>query len=170
MRFLVCYFTIKKGQVVTFFTKRIFSICVPWVISATCVYLYVHLRKPPLSLGEWANFIVGNGSYCYYLTILMLLYLIFTWLPFMRTNIAFIICEILTVFSTIWFWRVGQLSPYLYILNWIGYFVLGMQLTFYSEITNKIIKYLYQLRWKIITIYIIFLGIQIFFRNGGVLE
>lgn len=171
---VVCFFVIsgilfhyKRGQLVSFFKKRIYSICIPWIISATCVYLYVHLRKPPLSLSGWINFVIGNGSYCYYLTILMLFYLIFILLPFMRTNIAFIICEILTVFSTIWFWSIGQLSPYLNILNWIGYFALGMQLAFYPEITNRIIKYLYQLRWGIIVIYTIFLGMQIYFRNGG---
>ena len=58
---------------------------------------------PPLSVSSWINFVLGNGSYCYYLTMLMVFYLVFTFLPFMRTNIAFIVCEIVTVASTI-FW------------------------------------------------------------------
>lgn len=171
---VICFFVIsgtlfhyKNGQMVTFFKKRFFSICIPWIISASCVYLYVYLRKPPLSLSRWINFMIGNGSYCYYLTMLMVLYLIFTVLPFMRTNLTFIICEIMTVFSTIWFYQVGELSPYLYVVNWIGYFALGMQIAFYKDVAKELLSKLYKIRWVIIFIYIILLGLQIHHENGG---
>lgn len=66
----------------------------------------------------------------------MVFYLVFTFLPFMRTNIAFIVCEIVTVASTISGYQIGELSPYLNVLNWIGYFALGMQITLYADNGN----------------------------------
>ena len=171
---VICFFVIsgmlfhyKEGKMIMFFKKRIFSICVPWFVSASCVYLYVYFRKPPLSFIGWINFLIGNGSYCYYLTMLMLCYFIFTFFSFMRTNLAFSICEIITFLSTIWFYQIGRISPYLNILNWIGYFGLGMQLAIHPEIVKKMLKKLYQLRKIILAIYVIIFGLQICAGNGG---
>ena len=69
---VICFFVIsgmlfhyRKGHIVVFLKKRFNYICIPWFISATCVYLYVYLRMPPLSVSSWINFVLGNGSYCY---------------------------------------------------------------------------------------------------------
>ena len=171
---VICFFVIsgmlfhyRKGHIVVFLKKRFNYICIPWFISATCVYLYVYLRMPPLSVSSWINFVLGNGSYCYYLTMLMVFYLVFTFLPFMRTNIAFIVCEIVTVASTISGYQIGELSPYLNVLNWIGYFALGMQITLYADKTKEMLNKLYRIRWRLIFFYTVLLGFQVYRGSGG---
>lgn len=160
-------FHYKKGQMSRFWHKRLISILVPWLVSASCVYFYVYLRKSPLSLMGWISFIIGNGSYCYYLTMLMMLYLIFTSFPFMRTGVALIVCEVITVISTIWIYQIGNLSPYLNILNWVGYFALGMQITCHKDKAFKPFNKLYKLRWTGILLYIAMRTFQIRSGNGG---
>lgn len=136
---VICFFVISGylfhvSSSKIFFMKKLKYICVPWVISATCVYLYVYLRKPPVTLLSWINFVVGNGSYLYYLTVLMMFYVIFFAFPFMCTEVAFIICELATAVSVLWFYNIGGVNPYLNPLNWIGYFTLGMQMRKHQNI------------------------------------
>lgn len=142
---VICFFVISgmlfhhpEKNIGRFFKKKVTNIVIPWLISGAFVYLYVYLRKPPITLGGWINFVLGNGSYCYYLTVLMLLYIIFTLVPFMRKNAALLVCEGITVISTIWFYNIGGMNPYLNILNWIGYFALGVQISGNQEIWKKI--------------------------------
>lgn len=121
-----------------FFKKKISNIIIPWIISATCIYLYVCLRKPPITLKGYLNFVFGNGSYCYYLTVLMVLYVLFTFLPFMRKKLALIVCEGITVICAAYFYNMGGVNPYLNIFNWIGYFALGVQISENQEIWTRL--------------------------------
>lgn len=92
------------------------------------MWLYVYLRQPPLKLNSWVRFVIGDGSYLYYLTVLMLFYCVFTFLPFMRKKAVLIICEAVTAVSCLWFSEILPISPYLNPLNWIGFFALGIHL------------------------------------------
>lgn len=153
-----------------FFKKKIKNIVIPWIISATCVYLYVYLRKPQVTLHSWMNFVLGNGSYCYYLTVLMVLYLLFIVFPIMRTNSVLILCEVITIISTIWFYNIWNINPYLNILNWIGYFALGVQITQNLSPWSKLKKIFCSYSLLSVFIsggYILLLGIQLYNRNGG---
>ena len=58
--------------------KKMRVIIIPWLVSGFVVYAYVHLRKPPFSIVELIRFLLGNGSYLYYLTILFAFYFLFT--------------------------------------------------------------------------------------------
>lgn len=160
-------FHCQKGQAGSFFCKRITRIIIPWLFSSTLVYLYVHLRKPPLDFVSWLNFVLGNGSYCYYLTVLMGLYLIFALLPFMRSKAALIVCECTSVISLVAFPQIGRLSPYLNILNWIGYFALGVHLNQYNEKIKVLYKKFANLRYVLYVAYITFLAVQICLGRPG---
>lgn len=171
---VICFFVIsgmlfhyQEGKIVSFFTRKVKLICVPWIISASIIYLYVYLRRPPVTIIGWANFVIGNGSYCYYLTILMSMYLVFSLLPFMRTSVAYTTCEILTVISTVWCYKLGELSPYLNIFNWIGYFALGMHIsakkTWFVYYFRKLLKF----RRVALILYFIILGVQLYRGSGG---
>lgn len=174
---VICFFVISGvlfhhpgKNVGIFFKRKLKNIGIPWLISATCVYLYVYLRKPQMTLHSWLNFIFGNGSYCYYLTILMVLYLIFTVIPFMRTNLALVLCEMITIVSTIWFYGIWEINPYLNILNWIGYFALGVQIAREQSILAKIKEISNSNSLLCIAIYIgyvLLLGFQIYNGRGG---
>lgn len=133
---VICFFVISgllfhyRGDGVgSFFAKKARNIIIPWCISATCVYLYVYLRKPPITMRGYLKFILGNGSYCYYLTVLMVLYVLFVFFPFMRKNFVLLICMGITIFSIFCLYDIGGVNPYLNIFNWIGYFAIGVYIS-----------------------------------------
>lgn len=169
-----CFFVIsgylfhyKIGKGKDFFQKKFTGIVIPWIISATIVYLYVYLRRPPLSVTGWLNFVIGNGSYCYYLTVLLILYFIFYILPFMRTKIALCICALIGVISSVWFYQIGSISPYLNVFNWIGFFAVG----YYFQINKKSLEKIKVLFLKTRTIWLFaysaIIVFQVFQSKGG---
>lgn len=173
---VICFFVISGflfhhpgKHVAEFIGKKIKSIVIPWLISATCVYLYVYLRKPPLSLEHYIKFVLGDGSYCYYLSVLMLLYLSFLFIPFLRTSYGLCFCEVLTIISTIFFYNFMGINPYLNIFNWIGYFAFGLQLGLKPFVLDKIKEFF---KWKIavfslIVVYVLVCGRQFYIGSGG---
>lgn len=171
---VICFFVLsgflfhyEEGHLKRFFEKKLKYLCVPWLLSATCVYLYVYLRKPPITVISWINFVLGNGSYCYYMTVLMIFYLIFTVVPFMRTNIAFFVCEAITIVSDIWLYQWGDFTPYLNLLNWIGIFALGMQISKNKDFFRKMKNRILQGKWIFTILYIMLFSIQIYRGKGG---
>lgn len=170
---VICFFILsgflfhfKGGQIKQFFLKKLKYICVPWLISATCVYLYVYMRKPPIQVITWINFIIGNGSYCYYMTMLMILYMIFTIFPFMRSNMACLICEIITMVCCI-VPQQTEISPYLNILNWIGLFALGLHISNNKAFFEKIAIHILEKKWRFFLIYFILFSAQIYSDRSG---
>lgn len=107
--------------------RKIRSLIWPWIISGIIVYLYVHLRKPPLTFAGLLNFLLGVGSYLYYLTVLCAFYLIF-YVSVMRKRAVLLICIIVGYAHTILIPNgLGNfINPYLNILNWIQYFAIGV--------------------------------------------
>ena len=89
------------------------------------MYLYVYLGKPPVSLSGYAAFLLGNGSYLYYLTMLVCMYLVFAW-PVMRRKPVLYACVVITAVSSMFALNIPGFTPYLNIFNWIGYFALGI--------------------------------------------
>lgn len=175
---VICFFVIsgilfhyQGNGVGSFFGKKARNIIIPWCISATCVYLYVYLRKPPITIRGYLNFILGNGSYCYYLTVLMVLYVLFVFFPFMRKNFILIVCMGITVFSTFCLYDIGGVNPYLNIFNWIGYFAIGVYISenqktwiwLKQKITSRIFF------WLVLGsgIYVTILIYQIYHQSGG---
>ncbi len=150
-----------------FIKKKIKNIGIPWLLSGTAVFLYVYLRKPPLTLNGWLNFIIGNGSYLYYLSILMMLYIIFAYLPFMTSISTLVICQIITAVSTLWFYSLGAINPYLNLFNWIGYFALGVLIRKNTLYVDKILILVEKYRFILYLIYVIALIYQYINGNGG---
>lgn len=114
-----------KETFTEFMKKKVTQIIVPWVFVGTIVYVSVFYFQNNLSFINYINFLVGNGSYLYYLTVLMILYIIYFKL---RENKKFIyISTILSIFSIILTIVFGynQFS-YLNIFNWMLYFNLGV--------------------------------------------
>ncbi|MCD7791354.1 MAG: acyltransferase [Bacteroides thetaiotaomicron] len=132
---VICFFVISgylfhydKIKTKKFWLNKIKQIFIPWIISGTVVYLYVYLRKPPMSFYGWCNFLLGNGSYLYYLSILILLYAIFWFIPCFRYTSVQIACIAVSLVSIIWFPDLLGSTSYVNPFNWIGYFSVGMLL------------------------------------------
>lgn len=118
-----------------------------WLTGGTFVWLiglwrgYHHL--------SWLQFVLGDGSYLYYLTVSFFLLLIFSLLPSNMTLAAFL-TGALRVIS----FHIGAIpsNPYLSVLYWLFYFSLGK---FTRELLdNDIDKALKEIamHWKLILI------------------
>ena len=120
----------KSANMGNFFLKKVKTIIIPWIFMGTIVFMYnailAHKAITPIS---WLIFILGNKSFLYYLTMLMLCYIIFYKRNIITISVAFIV-NIVSVYLT----AAGKLNGiitdlhitnYLNIFNWVGYFALG---------------------------------------------
>ena len=118
-----------ENKFLPFFKKRLFSLVLPWIISGTAVFLYVYLRRSSFSASDYVNFIAGNGSYLYYLSVLFIFHLLYFAIPFFRNiffQLALVIGSVINiVFFSDCLTLNGIISPYLNPLNWLCYFATG---------------------------------------------
>ena len=122
------YYRIEKYSLKTLFFKKIKSIIVPWFFCGILVYLYIAIRKGFGGIFSIFEFILGYGSYLYYLTVLIVFYSFF-YLIKNNTKITSCLCVISflwiilqSVFTSI----VYFIYPYLNPLNWLIYFSIGI--------------------------------------------
>ena len=113
-----------------FCKTKFVSIIIPWFFSGSLVYLYVVLRKGGLSFTTWLNFLLGNGSYLWFLTVLIMLYLAFY---FFKANTRFLLISIMVSIISNLMTSFGLLpisdlhiSPYLFVFNWMVFFAIGL--------------------------------------------
>lgn len=133
-----------------FLKGKIKTIFIPWLFVGTLVYLFVFGFKGTISFVEYIKFIFGYGSYLYFLSVLILLYLIYYKL---KKNIYFLnITTILSIISIILTTIFGYYSfSYLNILNWMIYFNIGIYIRKYN-LDKMIIKYVHKFKIPIILI------------------
>ena len=127
---------VKYGSLGRFLKPKIATIFVPWLFLGTFVYAEsVLVMHKGISLLAYAKFLLGHGSYLYYLTVLILCYVLYFYgVKAGRLHLMCAVSVLVTVASvqlTAWgvldVTRVG-LTDYLNPLNWIGYFCLGVWL------------------------------------------
>lgn len=76
--FFAGYFMKNEGLWLEFWKKKFFMIIVPWIVTGSVVWLYVVLRKGGFSFENWIEFVLLKKSYLYFLTDLIVFYLL-TW-------------------------------------------------------------------------------------------
>lgn len=116
------------------FGKRKFiSVILPWLFCETLLWLYVVLRKGNISLKSWGLFLIGYEHTTYYLTVLMVFYVVF-WA--LKKDWMLYFAVVLSVGSMICTgWQIGLDAVnewtgtfYLNPLNWSAFFAAGMLL------------------------------------------
>lgn len=125
----------KYKTIPAFFKNKITTIVVPWVFIGSGVFLLSGLKmKRSVGIISLMQFLIGYNSYLYYLTVLMLCYLIY-FIPVKNNNKPVIYISfgvsILSLQLTAWGIvdiHTIHLTNYLNILNWIGYFCIGLLL------------------------------------------
>ena len=71
------------------------TLIIPWLIAATIIWLYVILRKGEIAFDSWFNFLIGNGSIFYFMTNLIIYFIIFAVLSYLKNKKAYIyICKV----------------------------------------------------------------------------
>lgn len=126
----------KEEKFSLFWKKKATTLLLPWFVSGTIMYGF-QILQGQMGIKEYVNFLLGNGSSLYYMTVLCMLYVIF-W-PFKDNDIFLGACIILTIASIFCtasgflpnkvdtnLWIFTYLNPYLNLFNWCGIFALGI--------------------------------------------
>lgn len=136
------FHTEKFGSVWILLKKKAVTLCLPWIFCGMLVYGYSALRSDSgLTFSAAVRFLLGNGSYLYYLTILLALQVIFYFLrniprPVLLWSCVGISCVSLLlsasdtidpVITTL------HMTNYLNIFNWCGFFAIGFAAQHQSE-------------------------------------
>ena len=156
----------REQSLFVFFKKKMGSLFLPWLLTGTIVWLYVVLRKGGISLIAWANYVLGNGSYLYYMSMLLICYLIFWGKRFKIVRVAiFGGCSLLWLILEC-FDIVNTSNPYINPLNWIVYFAVGMliaQFDMFEKLLEVVRRFKYVLisLWSIFTLVIVLLDISL---------
>ncbi|MHC1682798.1 MAG: acyltransferase family protein [Clostridiaceae bacterium] len=123
-------FSKNKKSFIVFFKSKITSLIIPWILCGSAVYLYVALRKGEVTLSNWILWIL-NGGYLYYLTVLMIFYLIYFYFYkskiFIYGSMALSFTSILA--TSLFLYQLiipFKIDPYINPLNWMLYFSTGL--------------------------------------------
>lgn len=122
---------------------KFFSIITPWLCVGTLVWLYVVLRKGGISFVEWFKFIIGYGSYLYFLTNLVVFYLLFYLISRIgNEHVEKIVCAAfvpISYFSIILESKGVSVFPNFYLdpFIFIGYFSAGYLIQGHEAVTDR---------------------------------
>ena len=132
-----------KDSFGVFWKKKAVTIVLPWLICETVVWFYVVIRKGGISPLNWLKYIVGINSTTYYLTILLVFFLL---LWKIRKSRIMVLCGIivsfiallLTAFSSPIMLQLSSLmfTPYLNPIHWLGYFCIGILCSQLTSLLN----------------------------------
>lgn len=167
-------FAKREYDIGTFWKKKVWSLLLPWFLTGTIVWLYVVLRKGGFSFVAWINYVLGNGSYLYYMSMLMICYLLFLGKSFGQTRvIVFGGCSFLWLILEC-FDVVNTSNPYINPLNWIVYFTMGILISHYDLFTKLLekvwkFKYVIVFIWTILVMATVSFDIMITYWNQGYL-
>ncbi|QRF59006.1 acyltransferase family protein [Variovorax paradoxus] len=121
-----CGVAARPKKISATFTKLFSFYALPWVLSGCVVYSYLYFRKgaPNLSL---VNFLIGNGSYLYFMPVFFLVLLF-------GVSLRFRVLRIFALVASLAYTVSGQalmshvISEHLNPLLWIPYVVFGFAL------------------------------------------
>lgn len=121
----------KGSSFASFAVKKLKRLAIPTLFCGTAVYFLANFDG--LSVVGYLRFILGIGSYLYYITVLLALYLIMYLLP--ERLSVFAVCIVFAV-ANMFLCRFGlyefPISTYYNIFVWIGYFALGRIFALYD--------------------------------------
>jgi len=116
----------QKSSVGKIIKKKLGRIIIPWVFCGTLVYFYVMIRQGGISALGWLTWILGQGTYLYFLTVLMLMYIVFGIIGYNK-KILYVLVIVSIISRGLVFLNVLDNKYYvLNIFNWIIFFIAGM--------------------------------------------
>ncbi len=108
-----------------FIRNKIRILLPAWIFSGTLVYLYVYLRKGGICLESYIRWIVGDGSYLWYMSVLCFIYILFYFITGHKLIQLLLLCvSVLSSMAT----GLGLLytNPYLNPGNFLIFPLLGL--------------------------------------------
>lgn len=114
-----------------FWKGKVKSVFIPWIFCETLLWLYVVLRKGGITFRSWLFFIIGYQHTTYYLTMLVIMYLVFWRIKKDWELTALILVSVFSIICTGWNFGISFINEwtgtfYLNPLNWICFFAAGM--------------------------------------------
>ena len=113
--------------------KKVQTLILPWLFCSSATYFLSILFRKEGSITGYLKWILGSGTWYYYIVIYIICLFLFKWI--WKSTKLCIACVIITIVSL---WLNGKsldgylkcvfLTPYLNILNWIGFFAIGVLL------------------------------------------
>ncbi len=158
----------KFGSFVGLLKKKAISIGLPWIVFGFLTWLYnailVPERRNLVALLKW---IFGNGSFLYYMTVIVICFIVFY-----RYN-KFTLCgAILINIASVIFTATGLLKPiidvlhisdFLNVFNWVGFFAAGMLLQQIDE--HRLLAFLVKYRILFIIAFGVCFVVSIIFKD-----
>lgn len=118
-----------KEDIGGFIKKKFKTIIIPWWFCGIVMYIYTYLRMgDDINIAGLLKFVLGKGSYLYYMTVLMCCYIIFYYPMKKKFNAVFIVAILMSVISH-QLTAIGimdVIGNYLNVFNWIGFFSIGV--------------------------------------------
>lgn len=137
----------EKGDTLSFWSKKLKFLIFPWLFFSSLIYIYIFIRGNPVSALGYIKYILGHGSSYYYITVLIVFYVIFKF--FCSNNYMLWLCMVLNITAIIV--RSLNLTPktsfitdYLNIFHWIGFFALGVYIRKYRldrKLLNSVLPF-----------------------------
>lgn len=134
--FFIAGYYFKVGSEITkFWKKKVITVILPWIFTGSLLFLNrcIKLGFSNFSILKLFNWLLGNGTYLWYLTILILCYAFFSYAKSKPILVTFIAINVISLLMTsfgildLLANKVGfQINNYLNIFNWLGYFSLGI--------------------------------------------
>ena len=126
-----------------FFRKKILWLLIPWAFWGVATYAVNFLQKSfSFRVLSALNYLIGNGSYLYFLSVLTILFLVYyrlhryLWFHYLMIGLSLVsivltTLEIVPVEVSTEKWLFMSYNPYLNPLNWAGFFSVGALLRKY---------------------------------------
>ncbi|MBQ9735286.1 MAG: acyltransferase [Clostridia bacterium] len=146
--------------------KKSLTIGVPWLCLGSLTWLYNAIQSSLFrSVEGYFNWMLGNGSYLYYIPVILLCFLLFYKAPKGVLYLALLI-NVLSVVLT----AAGLLdfavsflgiNHYLNVFNWLGFFTFGMLVQQVDD--EKLLVFLRKTKWASIGLFLLtFIGLLLF--------
>lgn len=140
---------------------------IPWAFWGSLSFAYGRIMTGEgFSIGDYFRYIVGDESFLYYLTVLVLCYLIFY-----KTNKVVLIASMAISTVSLMLTASGlvdgyvsfmKMTHYLNIFNWVGIFALGMLLRRLEP--EKLYGFFAGVRWYALGALAVFAGVVCYFN------
>lgn len=139
------FFDRDKRNFGDFWKRKAGSIILPWLFCETFLWLYICLRKGGVSVESWALFMIGYQHTTYYLTMLLIFYLLFRiirkeWQLYLVFALSFF-----SIISTGWGGGLNFINDltgtfYLNPINWCSFFIVGIMVNRKNSVLEALLK------------------------------
>lgn len=151
--FFLCsgyFFDRQKALTVNYWKNKIQKLIIPWIVLGTLVKMwYLHISDTNFQWQEYCTWMIGKGTWLYFIPVLLELLIIFT---FAKNKVILFIIAIVSIASNILvicgYGYQSYVTPDMNPFNWAIFFLLGMLWKKYEEQITSVLR-----KWK----YVIFL-------------